>query len=187
MAEINGCQEMKRLLSKSEWQFSYSSVTWIKCLPFWSRLPEGKEGMAKMDEINQTNIYFLRYSINILEWVCQNLSSSIIMWDIIKTFCELTEVEKRDTLQKHLCQKWRDLWSSASCLLLFFCLILSRLCLKFAHCSFLLFRARWRKLGRHDASYLTFNNRVNVWLTETPISTVKLLYMLKRERRDRET
>ena len=32
-----------------------------------------------MDEISQTNIYFLRYSINILEWVCQNLSSSIIM------------------------------------------------------------------------------------------------------------
>ena len=37
----------------------------------------------------------------------------------------------------------------------------------------------------YDASYLTFNNRANVWLTETPISTVKLLYMLKRERRGR--
>lgn len=39
----------------------------------------------------------------------------------------------------------------------------------------------------YDVSYLTFNNRANVWLTETLISAVKLLYMLEREKRDRET
>ena len=38
----------------------------------------------------------------------------------------------------------------------------------------------------YDGSYLTFNNRANVWLTETPISAVKLLHVLERERGETE-
>lgn len=38
----------------------------------------------------------------------------------------------------------------------------------------------------YDASHLTFNNRANVWLTETPISAVKLLHVLEREERQRD-
>lgn len=96
-------RKWKRLISKPEWQFPYNSVKWMKYLPFGSRPAERKEGVSKINEINEDNIYFLRHFVTILEWVCQSFSPHYKKW--ITRFRHLLTLENGGALlyKPHVC------------------------------------------------------------------------------------